>query len=267
MVIALSRGGLSFPNIWTLDDAAPSDEPGCAIAEYEVFAALRDSLSTHMETDSKTPSWARAAASMCRKIDDTLHLTMVSGSIFSHYVEYLAPSTFDRGGAFLRETIARSRSRGTSVALHPDLEIYESIASGGKCVLFPLLSLMEEDDYYIEACQVAAERIRGRQKGGPLRVDREDKQMGVLKCADCLLSVGGFELRIVHDGPGPAVYGKYIVEAGDYFYACILGEDGSSIEAYPFIFFLDTETARKILRSVMKVDNIYKYSKGVGVRL
>ena len=126
---------------------------------------------------------------------------------------------------------------------------------------------MEEDDYYIEACQVAAERIRGRQKGGPLRVDREDKQMGVLKCADFLLSVGGFELRIVHDGPGPAVYGKYIVEAGDYFYACILGEDGSSIEAYPFIFFLDTETARKILRSVMKVDNIYKYSKGVGVRL
>ena len=100
-----------------------------------------------------------------------------------------------------------------------------------------------------------------------MRVDRDDRQLGSLEFADCLLRLGEFELRIVHDGSGPMVYGKYIVEAADYFYACILGEDGSSIEAYPFIFFLDTETARKILRSVMKVDNIYKYSAGVGVRL
>ena len=112
MAIMLSLGWLNCPNIWTRGGAAPSSEPSCRVAERELFATLRDALSTDKEADSKTPSWARSTASMCRKIDDTLHMTMVIGSIFAHYVEYLAPSTSDRVSSFLREAIARSRSRG-----------------------------------------------------------------------------------------------------------------------------------------------------------
>ena len=61
------------------------------------------------------------------------------------------------------------------------------------------------------------------------------------------------------------IYGKYIAKAADYCYACILGEEESSIEAYPFIFFLDTTTARMILHSIMNVDNIYKYNVRGGI--
>ena len=267
IAVTLSLGAVTRPNLWARDAPAPCGDPVYRVADHEVFAALRDAVSTEKEAGIKTSSWARAAASMCRKIDDTLHLTMVSGSIFSHYVEYLSPNTTEREGAFLRETIARSRGRGDSSALPAELEIYESLAIGGKCVLFPLLSMMGDTDCYIGACQAVAERIRERQKGGPIRVGRDDRCLGDLECADCLLQIGEFDLRAVHNGSGPMVYGKYIAKAADRYYACILGEEGSSIEAYPFVFSLDTTTAQKILLSVMNVDNIYMCNARGGVRL
>ena len=100
-----------------------------------------------------------------------------------------------------------------------------------------------------------------------MRVDRDDRHLGNLECADFLLRIGEFDLRAVHNGSGPMVYGKYIVKAADYYYACILGEGNSSIEARPFIFFLDTTTARMILHSVTNIDNIYEYNARGVVRV
>ena len=120
ITITISHGWLNYPNIWTRDGAEPSIEPSLRVSGHDVFSALREAASTDKEADRKTPSWGRIDSSTHRKIDDTTHLTMVSGSIFSRYVEYVAPSTVYIGSVFLRESIARSRSRG-------DLQYYTPI--------------------------------------------------------------------------------------------------------------------------------------------
>ena len=266
--ITLDLGGISRADLRTRGGAAPSADPACRASDHDVFEALRDAISIEKTTDGKVYSWARSAASMCRKVDDTLHLAMVSGSIFSHYVEYISDRTHGRGGGFLRETIARSRSRGGSSALPTELEIYESLAIEGKCVLFPLLSTLGDTDCYIAACQAVAEKIRDSQrKGEPTMVDRDDRHLGNLECAECLLRAGEFELRAVHNGSVPMAFGKYVVKAEGRYYACILDEEGSSVEAYPFIFSLDTPTSRMILHSVMNVGNIYKCVARCGARM
>ena len=265
----LSRGWVTKANIRPIDAPAMRGDPVYGVADHEVFAALRGAVSSEKEASIETSSWARAAASMCRKIDDTLHLTMVSGSIFSHYVEYIYRNTADSESAFLRETIARSRGRGDSSALPAELEMYESVAIGGKCVLLPLLSTMEDTDCYTEACHAVAERIRECQKGGTERAGRDGRGLGDLECDDCLLCIGEFDLRVAQNGSLPMVYGKYIAKAADRYYACILGEEGSSIEAYLFVLSLSTTTAEKILVSVTNFGNIYLRSMkgGGGVRL
>ena len=57
----------------------------------------------------------------------------------------MKPSISDRGAVFIREVIARSHRRGNSAILHPELENYESIALGGRCVLFPPAIIVRGD--------------------------------------------------------------------------------------------------------------------------
>ena len=57
----------------------------------------------------------------------------------------MKPSISDRMGVFIREVIARSHRRGNSAILHPELENYESIALGGRCVLFPPAIIVRGD--------------------------------------------------------------------------------------------------------------------------
>ena len=78
-------GGAARSDLQTHRGAAPSVDPACLASGHEVFEALREAVTSEKPADCGAHSWARAAASMCRKVDDTLHLTMVSGSIFSHY--------------------------------------------------------------------------------------------------------------------------------------------------------------------------------------
>ena len=60
-------------------------------------------------------SWAIDAPAMCRDVGDFLHLVMIGGSIFSHYVEYMDDRPIvDNGSVFISEVIARSKKGGGS---------------------------------------------------------------------------------------------------------------------------------------------------------
>ena len=79
------------------------------VGGHEVFENLRElSIKERGPADS-IKSRAIAAAAICRKLGDTLHMTMVGGSIFPRYVANSNPSRRNRDGVFIREAIARSR--------------------------------------------------------------------------------------------------------------------------------------------------------------
>ena len=171
----------------------------------------------------------------------------------------MKPSISDRRGVFIREVIARSHRRGDSAILHPDLEKYESIALSGRCVLFPLLSLAEETDYYGEACDAVVGELRRCVGGRSCDVAGGDRSIYNLQCADCVLRFGRYGLQLSHAGPGSFEEGMYIVNSEEYFYALRLGGDEATMESYPFIFCMSNATARMILEAVMSTSNIYRY--------
>ena len=92
----------NFPYSAALPDDTPNPNLDAPVQGREVSDSLRWNETGNREVDLKTSSWATAASVMCRKIADTLHLTMVSGSIFTPYVDYTKSSTSDRRGLYTR---------------------------------------------------------------------------------------------------------------------------------------------------------------------
>ena len=66
----------------THPDPTPEFRLDAPVPDHEIFATLREKAAASKVVDLGGCSWQAAASVMCWKIDDTLHLTMVSGSIF-----------------------------------------------------------------------------------------------------------------------------------------------------------------------------------------
>ena len=81
--------------------------------EHKVVPILREISTGDRKLETDPTAWAINAPAMCREVGDCLHLVMVGGGIFSHYVEYMADRPIvDNGSVFIREVIARSKRRG-----------------------------------------------------------------------------------------------------------------------------------------------------------
>ena len=131
------------------------------VEDRKVFSIIRDVSTGDRELEMRTTSRAIDSASMCREVGDSLHFAMVGGSIFPHYSEYMDESPIvDTGRVFIQEVIDRARKRGgNSPTPHHYMERCESIAEGGRCALFPPLTLVADTDCNIDACQSVMRRI------------------------------------------------------------------------------------------------------------
>ena len=177
----------------------------------EVFSILQDISAAERKLGMETTLWATKAAAICRQMGDALHLVMVGRSNFPHYVEYMAdPLIADSGGVFIRDVNARSRKRGYSPILHHYLERCEFIADGGRCALFHLLTLVDDTDYYIEACHASIARIGRSSLATERYIGRGGSLLCNLDCPNCILNIQNYELRPWRAGEAPPRYGKYI---------------------------------------------------------
>ena len=70
-----------------------------------------------------------------------------------------------------------------------------------------------------------------------------------MACADCVLDIAGCKLERAKGHLPRDTHGKFIALAGDcYFAMCIESDSGfSSVEAYPYVFSIKTETTFRVI--------------------
>ena len=172
------------------------DPPGRSqFGNWAIFDDLREISAKTPKTPLSTPHVppGHIQRPKCLKMEGAIQYSLVCGVVFSHYLDYMSLDT-EYGPApqiFTREIIRQPGRWGNSAPLRPLREMYESIAIGGYCPIFPVLSLSDCASFYEDACVSAVRMLEiGGSKYG---IDRTNHLQG-LACADCAHDIAGRKL-------------------------------------------------------------------------